>query len=165
MDKILYVEMGGLFKMDEFKVISLEELKNQGSEIIELSPFTGSKAINVRVKRLSILGLCEKGEIPNQLLGVARKLFYQDKIEQIDLKEYGKVIDIVCKNTLAEPSIEQLKEIELELTDEQKFELWAYSQRGVEGLKSFRKVAKGAIDNSNGKDVQVKTKPNFKHKR
>lgn len=165
MDKILYVEMGGLFKMDEFKVISLEELKNQGSEIIELSPFTGSKAINVRVKRLSILGLCEKGEIPNQLLGVARKLFYQDKIDQIDLKEYGKVIDIVCKNTLLEPSIEQLKEIELELTDEQKFELWAYSQRGVEGLKSFRKVTKGAIDNSNGKDVQTKAKPNFKHKR
>ena len=151
--------------MSELTVTNIEELKKQSTEIIDLQPFSGDKLIRVRVKRLSILGLCQSGEIPNQLLGVARKLFYQDKIEQIDLKEYGKVIDIVCKNTLAEPSIEQLKEIELELTDEQKFELWAYSQRGVEGLKSFRKVAKGAIDNSNGKDVQTKTKPNFKHKR
>lgn len=151
--------------MSELTVTNIEELKKQSTEIIDLQPFSGDKLIRVRVKRLSILGLCQSGEIPNQLLGVARKLFYQDKIEQIDLKEYGKVIDIICKNTLVEPSIEQLKEIELELTDEQKFELWAYSQRGVEGLKSFRKVAKGAIDNSNGKDVQTKTKPNFKHKR
>lgn len=151
--------------MSELTVTNIEELKKQSTEIIDLQPFSGDKLIRVRVKRLSILGLCQSGEIPNQLLGVARKLFYQDKIEQIDLKEYGKVIDIICKNTLVEPSIEQLKEIELELTDEQKFELWAYSQQGVEGLKSFRKVAKGTIDNNDVKDVQKKTKPNFKYKK
>lgn len=151
--------------MNELTVTNIEELKKQSTEIIDLQPFSGDKLIRVRVKRLSILGLCQSGEIPNQLLGVARKLFYQDKIEQIDLKEYGKVIDIICKNTLVEPSIEQLKEIELELTDEQKFELWAYSQQGVEGLKSFRKVAKANIDNNDVKDVQKKTKPNFKYKK
>ncbi|MFL0197273.1 hypothetical protein ACJDU8_17160 [Clostridium sp. WILCCON 0269] len=151
--------------MDEFKVISLDELKNQTTEVIELSPFTGSTPINVRVRRLSVLGLCEKGEIPNQLLGVARKLFYQDKIDQIDLKEYGKVIEIICRNTLVEPSVDQLKGIDLELTDEQKFEIWAYSQRGVEGLKSFRKFSENSVNNSNGKDVQAKTKPNFKHRK
>lgn len=151
--------------MNELTVTNIEELKKQSTEIIDLQPFSGDKLIRVRVKRLSILGLCQSGEIPNQLLGVARKLFYQDKIEQIDLKEYGKVIDIICKNTLVEPSIEQLKEIELELTDEQKFELWAYSQQGVEGLKSFRKVAKATIDNNDVKDVQKKTKPNFKYKK
>lgn len=151
--------------MNELTVTNIEELKKQSTEIIDLQPFSGDKLIRVRVKRLSILGLCQSGEIPNQLLGVARKLFYQDKIEQIDLKEYGKVIDIICKNTLVEPSIEQLKEIELELTDEQKFELWAYSQQGVEGLKSFRKVAKANMDNNDVKDVQKKTKPNFKYKK
>ncbi|MBV4447503.1 hypothetical protein KM799_12895 [Clostridium tyrobutyricum] len=151
--------------MNELKVTSMEELKNQSTEIIELSPFVGDKPICVRTKRLSILGLCQDGSIPNQLLGVARKLFYQEDIQKVDLKEYGQIIDIICKNTLVEPSIEQLKETNLKLTDEQKFELWAYSQQGIEGLKSFRKVTKSTVDNSNGKDLQNKTKPNFKHKK
>lgn len=151
--------------MNELKVTSMEELKNQSTEIIGLQPFAGEKLIHVRVQRLSILGLCQGGEIPNQLLGVARKLFYQEDIQKIDLKEYGKVIDIICENTLVDPSMAQLKEANLKLTDEQKFELWAYSQRGVEGLKSFRKVTKSTVDNSNGKDLQNKAKPNFKHKK
>jgi hypothetical protein len=151
--------------MEELKVTSIEELKNMSTEVIELSPFSGNKPFYARVKRLSILGLCQSGQIPNQLLGVARRLFYQDKIDQIDLKEYGKVIDIICENTLVEPSIKQLKEINLELTDPQRFELWAYSQQGVEGLKSFRKVAKSSISDNNGEDIQNKTKQNFKHKK
>ncbi|AND84273.1 hypothetical protein GTH52_07060 [Clostridium tyrobutyricum] len=151
--------------MDELKVTSMEELKNQSTEVIELQPFAGDKLIRVRVKRLSILGLCQSGEIPNQLLGVARKLFYQEDIQKIDLKEYGKIIDIICENTLVEPSIEQLKEAGLKLTDVQKFELWAYSQQGVEGLKSFRKITKGAISNSDVKGLQNKAKSNFKHKK
>ncbi len=145
------------------EVTSIEELKKNSTEVIGLSPFAGDKPFYARVKGISILGLCSMGTIPNQLLGVARRLFYQDKIEQIDLKEYGKIIDIICDNTLQEPSIKQLKEIGLELTDTQKIELWAYSQRGVEGLKSFRKLTKTTIDSSNGKDVQAETKPTIKH--
>lgn len=151
--------------MDELKVTSMEELKNQSTEVIELQPFAGDKLIRVRVKRLSILGLCQSGEIPNQLLGVARKLFYQEDIQKIDLKEYGKIIDIICENTLVEPSIEQLKEAGLKLTDVQKFELWAYSQQGVEGLKSFRKVTKDTFNNNNVKDIQNKAKSNFKNRK
>ncbi|ADK16172.1 hypothetical protein [Clostridium ljungdahlii] len=151
--------------MDEPRVTSIEELKNMSTEIIELSPFSGNKPFYARVKRLSILGLCQSGQIPNQLLGVARRLFYQDKIDQIDLKEYGKVIDIICENTLVEPSMKQLKEINLELTDTQRFELWAYSQQGVEGLKSFRTASKDNFNNSNGKDIQNKAKPNFKNRK
>ncbi|OAA91260.1 hypothetical protein [Clostridium ljungdahlii] len=151
--------------MDKPRVTSIEELKNMSTEVIELSPFSGNKPFYARVKRLSILGLCQSGQIPNQLLGVARRLFYQDKIDQIDLKEYGKVIDIICENTLVEPSIKQLKEIDLELTDTQRFELWAYSQQGVEGLKSFRTASKDNLNNSNGKDIQNKAKPNFKNRK
>ncbi|CAB1242676.1 conserved hypothetical protein [Clostridiaceae bacterium BL-3] len=151
--------------MDELKVTSMEELRSQSTEVIELSPFAGDKFIHVRVKRLSILGLCQSGEIPNQLLGVARKLFYQEDIQKIDLKEYGKIIDIICENTLVKPSIEQLKEAGLKLTDVQKFELWAYSQQGVEGLKSFRKVTKDTFNNNNVKDIQNKAKSNFKNRK
>ncbi|WP_406547895.1 hypothetical protein ACI7YV_15990 [Clostridium ljungdahlii] len=151
--------------MDEPRVTSIEELKNMSTEIIELSPFSGNKPFYARVKRLSILGLCQSGQIPNQLLGVARRLFYQDKIDQINIKEYGKVIDIICENTLVEPSMKQLKEINLELTDTQRFELWAYSQQGVEGLKSFRTASKDNFNNSNGKDIQNKAKPNFKNRK
>lgn len=146
------------------EVISLEELRNQRTEVIEISPFTGENSINVRVKRPSILGLCQDGVIPNQLLGVARKLFYQEDIKNVALKEYGEVINIICKNTLVEPSIDQLKEAGLQLTDQQRFELWAYSQQGVEGLKSFRKVTKSAVNNSDGQDLQNKAQQDTEHK-
>lgn len=165
MDKVVYMKMGGIFKMEEFKVTSLEELKQQSTEVIELSPLSGNKPFYAKVKRLSLLGLCKDGQIPNTLLGVARKLFYQEHIDQIDLKEYAQVLDIIAKNTLVEPSLEQLKEVGLELNDTQKFEIWAYSQQGINGLKSFRAVTESAINNSDGKNVQTKTKQNFKHRK
>ncbi|PJI07042.1 MULTISPECIES: hypothetical protein [Clostridium] len=151
--------------MSELKVTSIDELKNMATEVIELSPFSGDKPFCVKVKRLSILGLCQSGKIPNQLLGVARRLFYQDNADQIDLKEYGKLIDIICENTLVEPSVKELREIGLELTDSQQFELWAYSQQGVDGLKSFRTITKDSLNNSDGKNVSSKAKQNLKYKK
>lgn len=151
--------------MNESKVTSMEELKKNNTEIIEILPFTGDKPVYVRVKRLSILGLCQSGAIPNQLLGVARKLFYSDEIEKIDIKEYGEILDIICENTLVEPSLNQLKEAGIELTDMQRLQFFSYSQQGVEGLKSFRNITKDSNDNINSSQQQDKTKHNFKHKR
>lgn len=151
--------------MDELKVTNIEELKKNSTEIIEILPFTGEKPINVRVKRLSILGLCQSGSIPNQLLGAARKLFYNDEIEKIDIKEYGKMLDIICENTLVEPSLKQLKEAGLELTDMQKIQLFSYSQQGVEGLKSFRDITEDNISNIDSSQQQNKIKSNNKHRR
>lgn len=139
------------------KVTSLEEIKNQNTEIIELSPFAGEQPVNVRVRKLSILGLCSKGVIPNPLLGAARQLFYKDRVAEIDLKQYGDVIDIICNNTLVEPSVDQLNSIGVSLTDEQKFELYSYSQGGVEALKRFRAITKGDSSNTDSAELQSET--------
>mgnify|MGYP006924660551 FL=1 len=156
MDKILYVEMGGLFKMDEFKVISLAELKNQGSEIIGLSPSTGINKIGVRVRRLSILGLCSHGKIPNQLIGAAKKLFDSKDTGAIELNEQGELLDIIAKEVLIEPTFEDFEEL-APLTDEQKWELYIYSQRGVEGLEKFRDVIANSDSDKPSEQVQGET--------
>lgn len=156
MDKILYVEMGGLFKMDEFKVISLEELKNQRSEVIGLSPQVGIEKIGVKVKRLSILGMCSHGKIPNQLLGSARKLFYNEKPETIDLKDHGELLDIIAKETLVEPTFDDFEKL-APLTDDQKYELYVYSQRGLEGLEKFRNFSPNSDSDKPSEQVQGET--------
>ena len=129
--------------------------------------FSGEGTINVRVRRLSLLGLCQKGQIPNQLLGKAKELFYGEsgKEGSTDLKSTGELFDIVCKNVLVEPSVKQLEDAEIELTDTQKLQLWSYSQEGIDGLKSFREVAENAEHYSDSKKLQDKVKPNFKHRR
>lgn len=136
------------------QVTSIDDLVNNSTEVIDLPPFTGTDPIYVRVKQLSILGLCKEGVIPNQLLGVARKLFYREDLTKIDLKEYGGVLDIICKETLVEPSMEDLTKAGLKLTDMQKFELYTYSQSGVEGLKSFRKITKSSVNTVDGQNLQ-----------
>lgn len=150
--------------MDELKVTSIEELKKQSTQVIQIENFSGEGHINVRVRRMSLFGLCKKGQIPNQLLGKARELFYgSNKIDSMDLKSMGELFDIVCSNILIEPSMKQLEDEQISLTDTQKLQLWSYSQEGIDGLKSFRKVAKDAERYIDSKKLQNKTKPSFKH--
>ncbi|APM41396.1 hypothetical protein [Clostridium kluyveri] len=153
--------------MSELIVTNIEELKKNATQIIQIEDFSGEGTINVRVKRLSILGLCRKGQIPNQLLGTIKGLFYggSRNLPSMDLKEMGGLFDIISENVLVEPTMKQLEEADIQLTDTQKMQLWAYSQQGVEGLKSFRKIAEDSLSNINGKNVQTKAKPNFKHRK
>lgn len=143
--------------MEELRVISLEELKGQSNEIISLTPKVGTGKIGVRVQRLSLLGMCKSGKIPNNLLGAAKKLFYNDEVDSLDLKDYGEIMDIVSKEVLVEPTYEQFQEV-APLTDDQKFELFIYSQRGLDGLEKFHNLTSGINSNQSGEQVQNETK-------
>lgn len=141
--------------MSDLKVVSLDELRQQNTEIIPLSSKVGGQ-IGVEVKRLSILGMCKKGQIPNALLGAAKQLFYNDKTETLNLKDYGELLDIISREVLVNPTYEQFEEL-APLTDDQKFELYIYSQRGLEGLERFRNFTKDSNNNKPSESVQDKT--------
>jgi hypothetical protein len=161
MKKVAYFNFNDIWRykdMSDLKVISLEELKQQNMEVIPLSAKVGGEnaQIGVRVKRLSILGLCKNGKIPNPLLAAARQLFYNDKVETINLKDYGEIIDIISKEVLVSPSYDQFEEL-APLTDDQKFELYIYSQRGLAGLEKFRKATSDNNDTESSSEVPNKT--------
>jgi hypothetical protein len=126
----------------ELKVTSLEDLKKMAEyDVIELPKFKQEMPFIAKVKRVSLLNLVRKGIIPNKLLSAAEELFYGKTSNKgnVDIKALTDVMFIMAENTLVEPSIKDLEEVGLELTDEQLVALFNYSQKGVEELESFRK--------------------------
>lgn len=128
----------------EVNVTSIEDLKNYASgTIVEMPPFAEGQPLIARLKRPSILGMAKQGKIPNTLLVKANELFLQngaglDAEEEDTMKQLYDVLDLIAKETLVEPTYEEIKSVGLELTDEQMMFLFNYSQQGVKALESFR---------------------------
>jgi hypothetical protein len=131
-------------KKREVNVTSIEDLKNYASgTVVEMPPFAEGQPLIARLKRPSILGMAKQGKIPNTLLVKANELFLQngaglDAEEEDTMKQLYDVLDLIAKETLVEPTYEEIKSVGLELTDEQMMFLFNYSQQGVKALESFR---------------------------
>ncbi|NFV12651.1 esterase [Clostridium sporogenes] len=136
----------------ELKVTNIEDLKKlaQG-EVIQLPKFSQGIPFNARVKRVSLLNLVRKGVVPNKLLSAAEELFYgkQSSKENVDLAQMTNVMYIMAENALVEPSIDELKNVGLELTDEQIVALFNYTQEGISELDSFREESENTEYNIN----------------
>ncbi|EJP6472786.1 esterase [Clostridium sp. FAM 1755] len=136
----------------DLKVTNIEDLKKvaQG-EVIQLPQFSQGIPFNARVKRVSLLNLVRKGVVPNKLLSAAEELFYgkQSSKENVDLAQMTNVMYIMAENALVEPSIDELKNVGLELTDEQIVALFNYTQEGISELDSFREESENTECNIN----------------
>ncbi|KEH98251.1 hypothetical protein [Clostridium massiliodielmoense] len=136
--------------MENLKVTSIEELKRMAlPDIIELPPFKEEIPFVAKVKRVSLLNLVQKGVIPNALLSAAEELFYgKESSKGVDMQQMSKVMAIMAESTLVEPSIKDLKQVNLELTDEQLITLFNYSQQGLKGLSTFHSEGEDTEHNS-----------------
>ena len=121
-------------------VTSIEKLKklSQGQEV-ELQGWDEEPFVCV-LKRPSLLGLVENGDIPNPLLHAAYILFNgsNNPKDQVNLKEANDLYRIIAKAAMVSPTYEQLEEIGPELTDMQLLEIYRFTQLGVKSLISFR---------------------------
>lgn len=124
------------------QVTSLEELKKiANGEIVQLPPFVGDEPFYARLRRPSMLVLAKSGKIPNALLSSASELFQSgaDSLvanEQM-LTDMYDICLILADACLVEPSLSQIEEVGLNLTDEQLLAIFNYSQGGVKALKPF----------------------------
>lgn len=129
--------------MSELKITSVEELlKVKEGVVMELPPFAEGVPFVARVRRPSILKLCESGEISNELLETASGLFMNGgvRLNTKDKKFMPKVLGVLrslVKQALVEPTYEQLEEVGIELTDEQMMYIFNYVQQGVKSLERF----------------------------
>ncbi len=128
----------------QLTITTIEELKEAASgEIVELPSFSQNCPFVARVKRPSLLALVKSGKIPNALLVRTNELFANDGAgfdpENKNLmSEMYDVLELIAGETLVEPSIKDIHEAGIELTDEQLMFLFNYSQQGVKALESFR---------------------------
>lgn len=123
--------------MSELKVISAREFRKKATRIIEIDGFEPGEKIAVRIKPASLLNLMMSGKLPNNLLGTVNELFEQkDDTQAMQLfeqdenkiKDIMEIIDLVCEQSLVEPTFEEIKDV---ITDTQKMQIMAEAQGNV----------------------------------
>lgn len=131
------------------QVISIEELKKLSEgEIVEIPSFVGDERIKVKLRRPSMLYMVKQGKIPNELLVEANKLFTQgasgiasnskDLNDPTTLAKATELLECICEEAFVEPKFKDMQNAGIKLTDSQMLAVFAYTQNGVESLKSFR---------------------------
>ena len=130
--------------MENIKVTSIDQLKiMSGGEVVKLPPFIQGQDFYAKLRRPSMLKLVQSGQIPNSLLRTANMLFSGGVNEELDrddefMKDLFDLIDVLAGAVFVEPSWSELKQAEIELTDEQYMFIFNYTQEGVKQLEPFR---------------------------
>lgn len=110
--------------------------------IVRLPDFAEDQPLIVMLRRPSLLVLMKSGKIPNTLLNTASELFEgKSKATAADPESISKMYDvmnIIAEASLVSPTFEEITNAGIQLTDEQLIAIFNYSQRGVQGLQSFR---------------------------
>lgn len=134
----------------QLNVTSLEDIiEYQRGTVVELPPFGPDQPFIARLRRPSMMGLARSGKIPNQLLDAANRMFFGDKgravkYDQEALTQTFEVIDVLCEAAFVEPKYSELKQVGVELSDDQYMFIFNFIQQGVKALDSFR-VQQGDI--------------------
>ena len=145
--------------MENIKVTSIDQLKiMSGGEIVKLPPFVQGQDFYAKLRRPSMLKLVQSGQIPNSLLRTANMLFSGGVNEELDrddefMKDLFDLIDVLAGAVFVEPSWSELKQAEIELTDEQYMFIFNYTQEGVKQLEPFREDEEVASTNQYVKPV------------
>ena len=124
-------------------IISAEQFRNKAVSIIPIPGFDAGETFEIKVKKLSIVGLMSSGKIPNSLMQVVKDAFAGIKSADAEADEsaimdkagdIGKLLDIVCAEAMLEPRFEDIKDV---MNDAQKLAVFQFTQGGVEEAKSF----------------------------
>lgn len=113
-------------------------IEASSGELVELPPFANGTQFVARLRRPSLMKLAASGKIPNSLLGRANSLFVNQATTDYDnedmLTELANVLEIFAEASFIEPTWQQLKEANVQLTDQQYFKVFEYAQVGIQQL-------------------------------
>ena len=130
---------------EAMRITSVSDLQSyaQGT-IIRLPDFADGQPFVVRMRRPSLLILAKKGKIPNTLLSAAGELFTKggsglDADNENMLANMYDIMEVICESALIQPTMADIKNAGLELSDNQLMAIFNYSQTGIKALESFRK--------------------------
>lgn len=129
-------------------IITAEQFKNKAVSVIPIPGFDEGETFEIKVKKLSIVGLMSSGKIPNSLMKVVKDAFEgikssnsaEDGESAVMDKagEIGKLLDIVCKEAMLEPTFDDVKDV---MNDAQKLAVFQFTQGGVDEVKPFPGVS------------------------
>ena len=111
--------------------------------VVRFPDFGDGQPFVARVRRPSMLVLAKQGKIPNSLLTAAGQLFSKgggglDADNENMLSDMYSIMDVIANAALIQPSMREIREAGLELSDDQMMAIFNYTQTGVRALESFR---------------------------
>lgn len=111
--------------------------------VVRFPDFGDGQPFVARVRRPSMLVLAKQGKIPNTLLTAAGELFSKgggglDPDNENMLGDMYNIMDIIATAALIQPSMAEIKNVGLELSDDQMMAIFNYTQTGIKALESFR---------------------------
>lgn len=111
--------------------------------VVRFPDFGDGQPFVARVRRPSLLVLAKQGKIPNKLLVTAGELFSKgggglDSDNENMLGDMYNIMEIVATAALIQPSMEEIRSANIELSDDQMMAIFNYTQTGVRALESFR---------------------------
>lgn len=138
-----YINTINQVETNQPKITSITDLQNYArGTVVEFPPFGENQPFVARVRRPSLLIMAKSGKIPNSLLGTANQLFTGEGSSRIAddnlLKDTYDVCRIMAESALIEPSLTDIENAGLELSDDQMMAIFNYTQAGVRALDSFR---------------------------
>lgn len=112
--------------------------------VVRFPDFGDGQPFVARVRRPSMLVLAKQGKIPNSLLTAAGELFSKggaglDADNENMLGNMYNIMEIIATAALIQPSMEDIKNSGIELSDDQMMAIFNYAQAGVKAIESFRK--------------------------
>lgn len=125
-------------------VTSVTDLQSYAAgTVVRFPDFGDGQPFVARVRRPSLLVLAKQGKIPNTLLTTAGELFSKgggglDTDNENMLSDMYNIMEIIATAALIQPSMEDIKNVGLQLSDDQMMAIFNYSQAGVKVLDSFR---------------------------
>ena len=136
-------------------IITAEQFREKSNAIIQIPGFDPGEVFDIKVRKLSLVGLISSGKIPNSLMKVVKDAFAglkssvaaevgddnagsnkdSDVIDKAG--DIGKLLNIVCAEAMLEPKFEDVKDV---MNDAQMLAVFQFTQGGVQAVEPFPAV-------------------------
>lgn len=129
-----------MYKTDK-PITRIEDIQEDaGEKIVELSGWSADKPFVAKLCRVSLMEMASTGKIPNQLTGAVLELYKTGKLDKAstNLKYLAETMLLIAEQCLVEPSMQQLRDANVKLTDLQLTQIYSFGTQGVNALVPFR---------------------------
>lgn len=135
-------------------VSNINDFKNASRKELTLSG-----GLTIMVQKPSLLAIARKGKIPNALMAEVSAMFGEtaknqkvtENLVNDNFSDLVELVEAMCEAAVVEPKYADIKDY---LSDEQKFEIFSFTQTDVNEVAPSLSAKGNNIDNSDGSTVQ-----------
>lgn len=121
------------------KVTSIKEIKARSdAQVVAIPGYGDGKPLYLKLRRVSLLEMARGGSIPNELKAAVSELYSRGQVTTAGLKATADTMLLIAERAMVEPTLQELQDAGVELTDEQATAIYLYTRSGLEGLRPFR---------------------------